>query len=132
MLNDVSKSYKGVTVKTTGLSKTASALTKAGADSQDMKQLMFDIGMLVVRAAQPPVLSGRLNSSIRAGRGKTKAVVRAGGARVPYAPIIHYGWTARNIEPKPFLLDALQQKRGDAIEKLEDGITDILRRNNLI
>jgi len=129
---DVSERYRGVSVRTQGLAKTARALEKAGADSTDMKQLMYDIGMLVVRASLPPVLTGRLASSIRAGRGKTKAVVRAGGARVPYAGVIHYGYPARNIEPQPFLLQALQQERGDVFTKLEDGIDDILRKNNLI
>lgn len=115
-----------------GLARTNRALTQAGADSTDMKQLMFDIGMIVVRAAQPPVLTGRTQASIRAGRGKTKAVVRSGGARVPYAGVVHYGWPARNIEPQPYLLNALQEKRGDVFEKLENGIDDILRKNDLI
>lgn len=129
---DVVEQYRGVSVRTTGLAKTARALEKAGADSTDMKQLMYDIGMLVVNASQPPVLTGRLRASIRAGRGKTKAVVRAGGASVPYAPIIHYGYPARNIQPRPYLLEALQQERGDVFDKLDDGITAILRKNNLI
>jgi hypothetical protein len=129
---DVSSRFNGVSVRTTGLAKTARALEKAGADSTDMKQLMFDIGMLIVRASLPPVLSGRLKSTIRAGRGKTKAVVRAGGAKAPYAPVIHYGYRARNIEPQPYLLEALQKERGDVFRQLENGIEDILRKNNLI
>jgi len=131
-LTSLSKSYLGVSIRTEGLSRTIRAMEKAGADSQDMKQLMFDIGMLVVRASLPPVLTGRLKSSIRAGRGKTKAVIRAGGQRVPYAPVIHYGYATRNIEPQPFLLDALQRKKADAFNKLEDGIDNILHKNNLI
>ena len=129
---DVSETYRGVSIRTQGLAKTAKALEKAGADSTDMKQLMYDIGMIVVRASQPPVLTGRLAASLRAGRGKTKAVVRAGGARVPYAPVIHYGWSTRNIEPQPFLLEALQNKRGDVFRAIDNGIEDILRKNNLI
>jgi hypothetical protein len=115
-----------------GIAKVNSALRKAGYDSTDMKQLMHEIGMIVVRAAQPPVLTGRLQSSIRAGRGKTKAVVRAGGARVPYAPVIHYGWADRNIEPQPYLLQALNRKQSDVFRTLEDGIEDILRKHDLI
>lgn len=129
---DVSERFRGVSIRTQGLAKTARALEKAGADSTDMKQLMHDIGMLVVNASLPPVLTGRLKASIRAGRGKTKAVVRAGGSNVPYAPVIHYGWRTRNIEPQPFLLNALQKERGDVFIKLEQGIDDILRKNNLI
>ena len=123
--------YIKTTVRVEGLSRAVSALRKAGADSQDMKRLMHDIGMIVVRAAQPPVLTGRLRQSMRAGNGKTKAVVRAGGARVPYAPIIHYGDSHRNIEAQPFLTQALQRTRGQQFNKLDDGIGDILRKNNL-
>jgi phage gpG-like protein len=132
MLSDVSAKYKGVSVRTEGLARTSRALEQAGADSQDMKQLMHEIGLLVIRAARPPVLTGRLEASMKAGRGKTKAVVRAGGARVPYAPVIHYGNTNRNIEPRPYLLEALQQERGDVMQQLEKGMEDILRKNNLL
>nr|BFF13501.1 hypothetical protein GCM10025699_48040 [Microbacterium flavescens] len=67
-----------VTVKVEGLNKTIRALRQSGADMQDMKDLMHEIGTLIVNAAQPPVKSGALAGSIRAGRGATKAVVRAG------------------------------------------------------
>jgi len=129
---DVVERYRGVSVRTQGLARTARALEKAGADSTDMKQLMYDIGMLVVRASLPPVLTGRLQSTIRAGRGKTKAVVRAGGARAPYAGVVHYGYPAKNQQAQPFLLSALEQERGDVFTELDNGITDILRKNNLI
>lgn len=118
-------------VVTKGLGKTLRAMEKAGADSQDMKELMFQLGTLVVRAADPPVLTGRMAGTIRAGKGKTKAVVRAGGARAPYAPVTHYGWPARNIKPQPFLLQALQSERSDILSQLDQGIDDILRKNDL-
>lgn len=121
-----------VRVRIEGLGRTLRAMSKAGADAQDMKNLMHDIGMLVVNAANPPELSGRLAGSLRAGRGKTKAVVRAGGARVPYAGVIHYGWPARNIAPNPFITDALQRQRGRALNMLDDGIQNILKKNDLL
>ena len=118
-------------VRIEGLAKTVRALEKAGADSQDMKDLMHALGMFVVNAADAPVLSGTLQGTIRAGRGKTKAVVRAGGARAPYAGVIHYGWPARNIQPTNFLSEALQRERGDILSALDDGLADILRKNDL-
>ena len=121
-----------VRVVTKGLGKTLRAMEKAGADSTDMKELMFQLGNLVVKAASPPVLTGKMVGTIRAGRGKTKAVVRAGGARAPYAPITHYGWPARNIAPNPFLLKALQSERNDILTQLDQGIDDILRKNDLL
>lgn len=120
----------GVTIK--NLNKVTRALTKAGVDAQDQKALMHEIGMIVVRAAQPPVRSGALAGSMRAGRGKTKAVVRAGGARVPYAGVIHYGWPKHNIEANPFLLKALESQRDEVYKKLDEGMGDVLRKNDLI
>lgn len=122
----------GVQVRIKGLRKLQRDLNQAGADIQDQKALMHEIGMLVVRAAQPPSLTGRLESTIRAGKGKTKAVVRAGGARAPYATVIHYGWPAREIAPQPFLLAALQSERTQIVTTFENGLDDLLRKNDLI
>lgn len=118
-------------VRVEGLGKTLRALSKAGADAQDMKDLMHEIGMMVVRASNPPTISGKLSNSMRAGRGKTKAVVRAGGARIPYGGVIHFGWPARNIAPNPFFQRALMVQRGAVINKLDRGIGEILRKNDL-
>lgn len=130
-LNDISQKFVGGTVKVEGLSKLNRALTQAGVDSTDMKTLMHEIGTMVIRAANPPVYTGRLAQSLKAGRGKTKAVVKAGGARVPYGPVIHYGNANRNIEPNPFLLTALQQQKQEVVNMINNGIGDVLRKNNL-
>ena len=118
-------------VRIEGLGKSMRALSKAGADSQDMKDLMHTLGMLVVNAASPPRQSGALAGSMRAGRGKTKAVVRAGGAKAPYAGVIHYGWPAHNIEAQPFITQALQSQQNSIFNALNDGIGDILKKNEL-
>jgi hypothetical protein len=118
-------------VRIEGLSKTMRALTRAGADAQDMRDLMHELGNLVVQAAEPPVLTGRLAGTIRAGRGKTKAVVRAGGARAPYAGVQEYGWPARSITGQHYLTAALQAQRGDVLQALDHGLADILRKADL-
>jgi len=121
----------GNRVRIEGLGQTMRALTKAGADAQDMKDLMHALGMLVVNAANPPVKSGALDATMRAGRGKTKAVVRAGGAKTPYAGVVHYGWPQHNIEAQPFLQTALDAQRTQIFDDLEDGIGELLRKANL-
>lgn len=118
-------------IRVSGLRKSIRALEKAGADAQDMRDLMHEVGNVVVHAASAPVLSGRLESTIRAGRGKTKAVVRAGGARAPYAGVIHYGWPDRNLPANPFLSDALAAQRGEVFRTLDEGMADLIHRNNL-
>jgi hypothetical protein len=118
-------------VNVKGLNRVLRNLEKSGADATDMKDLMHEIGMIVVRAAQPPTRTGRLAGTIRAGRGKTKAVVRAGGARAPYAGVTHYGNPYRNTSAEPFLVTALRRERGAVLDALAKGIEDILRKNDL-
>lgn len=121
-----------VRIRVTGLRKTMRDLERAGADATDMKELIHDLGQIVVNATTVPSMTGNLAGTVRAGRGKTKAVVRAGGARAPYAGVIHYGWPAHNIAPQPYLVDALQRERGAVVEALNEGIEDILRKNDLL
>ena len=92
---------------------------------------MHSLGQIVVRAANVPAESGVLSTTVRAGRGKTKAVVRAGGAKAPYAGVVHYGWPAHNIAPNPFLLNALDSSTTEIVDALSDGIGDVLRKANL-
>lgn len=124
-------SYDGGEVQVTvkGIGRLNRALNKAGADAGNMRQLMHSIGMIAVRAAQArvPVLTGALRGNIRAGKGKTKAVVRAGGARVPYAGVIHYGTPDGAYQPTNFLLTAIQTKRGEILTRFNEGVSDILR-----
>lgn len=124
---DIKKEYKGVTIQTRGLSKMSRALKKAGQDSENMRDLMHKLGMIVVEEARTlvPVASGRIRDSIRAGRGATKAVVRAGYKNMPYAPVIHYG----GENPNPFMLDALVNKRQEVIDTYEDEFLRMLSNN---
>lgn len=128
---DLDVATDGTRVRVEGLRATVRAMSKAGASAEDMKELMHSIGTLVVRSATPPVLTGALSLTLRAGRGKTKAVVRAGGARAPYAGVIHYGWPARNIPANPFLTTALQRQRPAILAALDSGLADILRKTDL-
>lgn len=132
MTEDFEVANGPVRLRVTGLSKTFRDLGKAGASTDDMKDLMHEVGMLVVNAANPTQVTGRLASTIRAGRGKTKAVVRAGGARAPYAGVNHYGWPAHNIAPDPYLVNAVRSERADILDTLDHGIEEIMRKNDLL
>lgn len=134
MAEDFSVAEGDVRLRVEGLSRAMRALTKAGADAADMRGLMKSLGGTVVEAAKPlaPYKTGKLQNSIRAGGGKTKAVVRAGGARTPYAGVIHYGWPAHNIEPHEFLAQAVQSRRAVILHQLDEGLTELLEKNDLL
>jgi phage gpG-like protein len=121
----------GVNIKVTGIDSVSKAFSGAAASSQDMQTVMQDIGNIVIRGASVPSVSGQLQGSITVGRGKTKSVIRAGGARAPYAPVVHYGWSDRNISGQPFLTQSLQNNKSVVEAKIADGINDALKKNNL-
>jgi hypothetical protein len=119
-------------VEVRGLRELNKALAKAAEDSKDLSALMHKVGMIVVRAAQPPRRTGNLANSLRAGRGKTKAVVRAGNnGSIPYGRVMEYGWAARNVSPRLFLNKARAEKANEIERAIFAGIDDIIRKNKL-
>lgn len=121
----------GVRVRVEGLNRVVRKLNAAGADAENMRGLMHSLGQIVIGGANIPTRTGRLAGNVRAGRGKTKAVVRAGGARVPYAGRIHYGDPAPGITGQPFLTAALQARHAQVFDALERGIDQLLADNGL-
>jgi hypothetical protein len=81
------------------------ALADAGVSLDDLKAAHAEAARIVERAASAaaPRRSGALAGSLRSSGTKTQGVVRAGGARVPYAAPIHWGWPKRNIEASLFI-----------------------------
>jgi len=95
-------------VRVDGARELRRTLKAAGDDLEDLKAVHSTIARYVAlrAAAMAPRKSGRLAGSIRGNQAKTAATVRAGGARVPYAGPIHWGWPRRNITANQFLVDA--------------------------
>jgi hypothetical protein len=75
-----------------------------------------------------PRLTGALIDSIRTAVRKTGSSVLAGRSLVPYAGPIHFGWRSRNIEPQPFLYDALDNRRAEVADRYADKVASMIRR----
>jgi hypothetical protein len=120
-------------VHVAGLREFTRGLEKAGVEVEDLKDVMGGIAAEASRVMQGlvPTRSGRLRDSVRGNRAKGKAIVTFGGARVPYARPIQYGWPAHNIKPARFIerTDDVMETR--AVEMLEDGWAQITERNGL-
>jgi hypothetical protein len=95
-------------VRVEGARELRKALKSVEGGLADLKATHNKIAQVVVPAGKSgvPRRTGRLADSIRGTGTKTASIVRAGGARVPYANPIHWGWPARNIKGQPFLSDA--------------------------
>jgi hypothetical protein len=86
-------------------------------------------GVVADRARElAPRQSGRLAGSIRVQDQTPGALVAAGGALVPYAGPIHFGWRDRNIEPQPFLTDAQAESAGAVAAVYAEEVADLVRR----
>lgn len=62
--------------------------------------------------------SGRLAGSIRARATSAMARVEAGRG-LEYAGVQHWGWPAHDIEPNPFLVEAIAAKESASVELYE-------------
>ncbi len=119
----------GVQVK--GAAELRRAVTKMGASTKDLTEVNQKAADIVAVEGRltAPRLSGTLSRSVKAKARKTSGRVEAGRNRiVPYAGPIHFGWRSRNIEPQPFLYDALDRRRDQVIDQYEDRMTDLVLR----
>lgn len=88
-----------------------------------------DVADLVATESKPAAPRGATGALAASGRGsgtKTQAVVRYGGARVPYAGPQHFGWAARNIPAKPWVTETAQRTEPQWTERYESAVDHVL------
>ncbi|MDI6908636.1 hypothetical protein [Nocardioides sp.] len=117
----------------TGLAQVTRALREVGVEVDDLKNAFAAIAAEGARLAAgfAPMRSGRLARDIRGNRAKSKAVVTAGRASVPYAGPINYGWPARNIAASGYMQKASTAMEPVALRRLADEIDNQIKRRGL-
>jgi hypothetical protein len=123
------ESTGSVTVE--GFDRLIRTLRKAGEDISDMKDANALAASMVASAAsaRAPRRTGALAGNVRGSRKAKGATVRAGGARVPYAGPIHWGWPRRHITAQPFISTAARDTEPrwvaaylDAVQRALDNV----------
>lgn len=123
-----------IRVDVDGVLQVNTALEGFKLKSSDLSNAWQAIGKDIETDAktQVPVLTGRLLNSIRAGKAKSRAVVRAGRASMPpYAGVQHFGWPGHNIEAKPFLTTPLFANKQNAVTKIQAELAKLIREFGL-
>jgi hypothetical protein len=124
--------YQNRGIRVEGLRELNAKLRAAGDESADLPDLMERLGQIVISNARPPRVSNELAATLRAGRGRTKAVVRAGYAkRGAHAGVVHYGNPHRGSKAQPFLVDALRRAQTQVVTELSAGIDRLLKKHKL-
>jgi hypothetical protein len=116
-------------VRVDGVRELRAALKRTGVGLGDLKRANAAAAQLVVDAALPfiPTRSGRLRASVRPSlKAANRARVLAGGAAVPYAGPIHWGWPKRKITAQPFVAEAAQRTEAQWLELYRADIARII------
>ena len=113
-------------IRVSGLNRAIRALKDVGVPASEIAAAGKDAAEIVAGEARTlvPVKTGKLKGSIRTATQQRKAIVRAGGARVPYANPIHWGWFRRGIKPNQFFSRAINPN----IDKIYKQYFDNLQR----
>lgn len=93
-------------------------------DVEDLKDANAAAAETVAAAAagRAPRRTGRLAGSGRGNRAAGRATVIFGGAAVPYAGPVHWGWPARGIEGDPFVVEAAQETESSWLPVYEQAV----------
>lgn len=120
-------------VRVEGLREVVRGLEKLGLSVDDLKDAFAPIADEGARIAAGFVRSrsGKLAGTLRGNRAKSKAVITAGRASVPYAGAQNYGWKKRNITAQGFMQKADEQLESRSLRLLDSAINDAIRRSGL-
>lgn len=117
-----------VGIRVDGARELRATMKRAETDLNDLHEAHVAASQVVAKAGQAkaPKVTGRLAGTIRGSGTKTAAIDRAGGARVPYAGPIHWGWPAHNITANPFLAEAAEETEPIWVPLYEDAVERVL------
>lgn len=117
-------------IHVTGLREVVRSLNQFKQATEDLKDANNAIGSKVSRdaVATAPKLTGALAGSIRPNRAKNNIQIKAGGAKVPYAGVIEYGYPTRGIEAQPFLRRAAWDNMGYVKEEYARNIQGLVQK----
>ena len=117
-------------IRVEGAAELRRTLKRAGEDLSDLKTAHSAAAQIVAGRGRgtAPRRTGTLAASVRGSGTATAAVVRAGGARVPYAGPIHWGWPSRGITAQPWLSEAATDTETVWVAGYERDVERILDR----
>lgn len=121
-----------VTLEVAGLAELEQAARTAAA--ADLATVLAAGAAVLVTAARAAARrqTGAMAGSIRAElTGRDRVTVRAGGPAAPWAPVQHYGSTARGITPNPFLTGPTVTHAGRAGVAMDHRFSEVLARAGL-
>jgi hypothetical protein len=119
------------TLRIPDLAKYQRALRDLGATNKELGQASYEAGIITARSVQAfiPVETGKLRSTVKAGKQGTKVVVTIGNnTTAKYAGPINYGWRDNNIKGRYFLQMAIRRTRQRVLDTYLDGLQRLFNK----
>lgn len=113
-------------VEVKGAKQLRADLTRAGVDMQEWKDTHALVAGIVAGAVRAPRRSGRLAGSVRPAGQARAAIVRAGGAKVPYAGVQEWGWPKHGITGRHYLTGAAKSTESRWLTSYETRVQEIV------
>jgi hypothetical protein len=119
----------GTGVEVEGGPELQRAFHKLGARTEKLADMYGDMleGVADAARVRAPRRSGDLRDSVQVDVTATGGTVTF-GAGLEYGGPIHFGWRERNIEPQPFLYDALDAERENIDRRANAEADELVRR----
>lgn len=115
-----------------GWRETKQALTDLGVSGDEIKPIMLKAAELVARRMRPPVVTGRLLSSIKGYGAVRKARIKAGSAAAPYGKAISLGKyfpkSGIRTPPNPYMREARDAAMPAVVELMNDEYGKLMRK----
>lgn len=114
-----------------GLPRLRRELRRAGVDLGELKAANLAAANTVLPHAKiaVPVLTGAMKSTMRASGIASGGVIRAGyKKRVPYAPVIHFGWPKRQIRAQPWISRAVVRHEDEWVAVYMQHVNQIIKK----
>lgn len=102
-----------------GARRLSSTLDAAARDLADLSTPDREAGQVALGMVNTPKLSGALDRTVRVEDESDGWSLAAGSSDVLYAGVVHDGWPAHHIEPRPFLAKAIDGAADDIAETYE-------------
>jgi HK97 gp10 family phage protein len=120
----------GQSIKIEGLTQTLANIRGLGVETDDVKQLNFDAGVIVARKVEMPSDEGNMITTLRVARAVRKAQVQVGRkGKGWYSTFIEYG--TRKLRANPFLLRAADAADSEVRDHYERGLQQLINQYNL-
>lgn len=120
----------GSSIKIKGLTETLTRLRALGVETDDLKTLNFEAGVIIAKKVNIPADEGNMAMTLKVASQAKKAKVSVGQkTKGWYSTFIEYG--TKHIKANPFLMIAADKSEDEIVDHYDQGLAQLINKYNL-